>query len=265
MLIVGELINTSRKAVRAAVETRNREAIEKLAGDQEKNGAQYLDVNCGNLLHEEQAAMEWLVETIQNKTRLPLCIDSPNPHVLEAGLSLARYGQPMVNSITAEEKRFTWVSSLLLRYRAKVIALCIDDAGMPDTVEDRLRIARHLIKELTNTGLNLDDIYLDPLVKPISTGSQYGLDVLETIRALRAAYPEIHIICGLSNISFGLPKRRILNQTFLIQTMTVGMDAYILDPTDRVIMGAFWASRALLGQDSYCANYLKAYRNGIYD
>ncbi len=263
MLIIGELINTTRKSVREAVDTRSRELILQIARAQVEGGAHYLDVNCGNLIQREPAGMEWLVNIIQEEVCLPLCIDTPNPEVMEIGLSLARHGRPMVNSISAEEKRFSTVLPLIVRYKTKVIALCIEDAGVPKTVADRLRIADRLIADLTAAGVNEDDIYIDPLVKPLSTDTQFGLDVLETIRGIHTAHPEVHTICGLSNISYGLPNRRILNQTFMIQTMTAGMDAYILDPTDREMARFFRTSMALLGQDRYCANYLKAFRSGL--
>ena len=104
---------------------------------------------------------------------------------------------------------------------------------MPETAEDRLRIARKLIRDLTDAGIPEDDIYLDPLVKPVSTGDQAGMEVLETIAAIKEEYPAVHGICGLSNISYGLPNRKALNQVFMIQTMTKGMDGYILVPWTR--------------------------------
>ena len=170
----------------------------------------------------------------------------------------------MVSSITAESNRYGEVLALVVKYSAKVIALCMNDNGIPDTASDRLRIANWLVNKLIEAGARKEDIYLDPLVIPLSTSDLAGLGVLETIRAIKAEHPEIHTICGLSNISFGLPNRKVLNQTFLIQTMTAGMDAYVLNPLDRMMMGLLYTSEALLGQDEYCRRYLEAHRKGLY-
>jgi cobalamin-dependent methionine synthase I len=265
MLIVGELINTSRKAVKPAVENRDAVFIQDLAQKQVDAGADYVDVNCGTMVFNEPEVMAWLVETIQEKVQAPLCIDSPNPQAVEVGLSLAKYGQPMLNSITAEKQRFTDLLPLVVKYKAKIVGLCMDDSGMPETAGDRLRIARKLIQGLTDAGIPEDDIYLDPLVKPVSTGDQAGTEVLETIAAIKEEYPAVHGICGLSNISFGLPNRKALNQVFMIQTMTKGMDGYILDPLDKTMMGFLYASQATLGKDEFCVKYLAAHRNGLYE
>ncbi|KUO50703.1 MAG: methyltetrahydrofolate--corrinoid methyltransferase [Desulfitibacter sp. BRH_c19] len=265
MLIVGELINTSRKDIKPAVENRDAAYIQKIAKEQVEAGANYVDVNCGTQVFNEPEVMEWLVKTVQEAVEVPLCIDSPNPKALEVGLALTKTKKPMVNSITAEKERFEIILPLIQKYNAKVVALCMDDSGMPETAEDRIVIVDKLIKDLTANGIAEDDIYLDPLVKPVSTGDKAGLEVLDTVRYIRENYPKVHAICGLSNISYGLPNRKILNQTFMIQTMTMGMDAYILNPIDKKMMGFIYSASATLGQDPFCGKYLTAHRNGLYE
>ncbi|MCL6479028.1 MAG: methyltetrahydrofolate cobalamin methyltransferase [Peptococcaceae bacterium] len=264
MLVVGELINTSRKAIREAVEKRDAGYIQKVARLQAEGGAHYLDINCGTMVNEEVPIMEWLVNTVQEVSSLPLCIDSPSADALEAGLRLVKAPLPLINSISAEENRFNSVLPLIKKYKAKIVALCIEDAGMPVTAEDRLRIAERLVTGLEAEGIAQDDIYLDPLIKPISTGDKYGWEVLQSIRLIKEKYPAIHFMCGLSNVSFGLPGRALLNRMFMVQTMAYGMDGYILDPTDKEMMGALYVSMALTGQDRYCMRYLKEYRKGLY-
>lgn len=265
MLIVGELINTSRKAIKPAVENRDAAYIQEIAMKQVEAGAHYVDVNCGTMVHNEPETMAWLIETIQEKVTAPLCLDTPNVKALEAGLPLVKNGQPMINSITAEKERFESVLPLVLKYKAKIVALCMDDSGMPETKEDRMRIAKKLVGDLTAAGVPEEDIYLDPLVKPISTSDRAGLDVLETVEEIKNMFPKVHGICGLSNISFGLPNRKVLNRVFLIQCMTKGMDSFILDPLDKTMMGFLYASQALLGQDQFCMQYLNAHRQGLYE
>ena len=265
MLIVGELINTSRKAIKPAVETRDAAFIKDMAQKQVDAGAGYVDVNCGTMVFNEEETMAWLVETVQSQVSAPLCLDSPNPKALEAGLSLVKNGQPMINSITAEKERFATILPFVLKYKTKIVGLCMDDSGMPETAADRLKIADKLIRDMVAAGVPEDDIYLDPLVHPVSTGDKAGLEVLETIHGIKQKYPKVHGICGLSNISYGLPNRKILNQVFMIQTMAMGMDGYILDPLDKAMMGFVYASQALLGKDEFCSNYLIAHRKGLYE
>ena len=265
MLIIGELINTSRKLINEAVENKDADYIKKIALDEVAAGANYVDVNCGTMIFDEVETMEWLVKTVQEVVQVPLCIDSPNPKAIEAGLKLVRYGQPLINSITGEKERFAEILPLVLKYKTKVVALCMDDTGMPETAEDRMAVARNLYQNLTAAGISEDDIYFDPLVKPVSTGDKAGREVLDTVMLISQEYPNVHKVCGLSNVSFGLPNRKILNQLFMVQTMALGMDSYILNPLDKSMMGAVQGSQTLLGKDSYCTGYLNAHRNGLYE
>ena len=264
MLIVGELINSSRKAIKPAVEDKDAGFVQDLAIKQVESGADYVDVNCGTQVFNEVETMQWLVQSIQEKCNSPLCIDSPSEKALAAGLEAAKGNgkQQMINSITAESDRYAAIISLVQQYKTKVVALCMDDTGMPETAEDRIRIVDKLIADLTKDGVDEDRIYLDPLVKPVSTGDKFGMEVLETVRYIRENYPNVHAICGLSNISYGLPNRKILNRAFMVQTMALGMDGYILDPLDKEMMGMVYASQALLGKDEFCMKYLTAHREG---
>ena len=265
MLIIGELINTSRKAIKEAVEKKDANYIQQVAREQLEAGANYIDVNCGTMINNEIEIMEWLVKTVQEAVEVPLSIDSPDPKVIEAGLRLVKYGQPMINSISDEKERFDSILPLVVKYNAKIVALCMDDTGMPETGEDRVRVAKSLYLKLTEAGVSDENIYFDPLVKPISAVEKAGVEVLESIKLIKILYPNVHFTCGLSNVSYGLPNRKVLNRLFVVQTMTLGMDGYILNPTDKEMMGVIYASLALLGQDSYCMNYLKAHRKGIYE
>ncbi|MBZ4686539.1 MAG: 5-methyltetrahydrofolate corrinoid/iron sulfur protein methyltransferase [Clostridia bacterium] len=265
ILIVGELINTSRKAIKPAVENKDAEAIKKVAKDQDEAGAHYIDVNCGTQVFNEEETMKWLVDTVQEATKKPLCIDSPNPKAIEVGLENHKNGQPMINSITDEKERYETILPLVLKYKAKVIALCMDDTGMPETADDRIKVVDSLVPKLLDAGVPADDIYLDPLVKPVSTGDTAGLEVLDTVKYIKEKYPEVHCTCGMSNISYGLPNRKVLNWVFMIQTMTVGMDSYIFNPLDKNLMGLLYASQATLGMDQFCMQYLTAHRNGLYE
>lgn len=265
MVIVGELINTSRKAIGEAVDKKDAQYIQAVAKEQFESGATYIDVNCGNKIFDEIENMRWLVNTIQEVVKAPLCIDSPNPKALEAGLELVKYGTPMINSITDEGSRFDEIIPLVKKYKAKIVALCMDDSGMPETADDRIKVVHSLYSKLTAAGIKDDDIYFDPLVKPVSSVGTAGVEVLETIKLIKNQYPGVHFMCGLSNISYGLPNRKYLNRLFVAQTMTLGMDGYILNPNDKGMMALIYAVKTLLGQDEYCMGYLSAHRKGFYE
>ncbi|KZL89295.1 methyltetrahydrofolate cobalamin methyltransferase [Clostridium magnum] len=265
MLIIGELINTSRKAIREAVEKKDGQYIQQIAKAQEEAGATYIDVNCGTFMETEVETMEWLVENVLQATTLPLCIDSPNPLALEAGLKKAINGKSMINSITDETPRWNAILPLVKEYNTKIVALCIDDGGMPKTNEDRIRIADTIINKLTAEGVNIDDIYIDPLIKPISAGEQNGIEVLQAIQHIMESHPGVHTTCGLSNISYALPARKVLNRLFMVQTMARGMDSYIMDPTNKEMRAALLASQTLLGQDRFSRKFLKGFRQGLYE
>lgn len=265
MLIIGELINTSRKLIKEAVEKKDGEYIKQIAKSQEEAGATYIDVNCGTCIENEIETMEWLVENILQVTSLPLCIDSPNPLALQAGLKKAINGKSMINSITGETPRWNAVLPLIKKFDTKIIALCIDDGGMPKTNEDRIRIADYIITKLTGEGISIDDIYIDPLIKPVSAGQKNGIEVLQAIQHIMESHPGVHTTCGLSNISYSLPARKVLNRLFMVQTMARGMDSYIMDPTNKEMRAELLASQTLLGQDRFSRKFLKAFREGLYD
>lgn len=263
MVIVGELINTSRKAVKQAIEQKDAQFIQQLALDQAKNGATYIDINCGTMVGDEEREMSWLVENVQSVVKTPLCIDSPSSKALEIGLGLCKNGQQMINSITAERARYDAVLPLVLKYNCKIVALCMDDRGIPGTVEACFPIVDELAKKLTGAGVPEEDIYFDPLVTPLSTKSEAGMDVVNTVKYIRNTYPDMHTICGMSNISYGLPRRKVLNQAYLMHLMCAGMDGFIMDPLDMQLMSLYHASQALLGLDPFCSKYLKSYRRSM--
>jgi len=140
----------------------------------------------------------------------------------------------------------------------------MDDQGLPETVDQRLRLAERLVVSLTQAGVAIEDIYLDPLVRPVSTDPQAAKVLWETIRLFKENWSQAHIICGLSNISYGYPLRRFINQAFLVMALEAGLDAAILDPLDQNLMGLFYASQLLLGKDEFGMNSLKDFRTRFF-
>ncbi|MGQ9631348.1 MAG: methyltetrahydrofolate cobalamin methyltransferase [bacterium] len=262
MLVIGERINSSRKSIEPAISNRDTEFILREAKNQVEGGANFIDINAATLMDREIEAVEWLVRTIQGAMNIPLCIDTPNPDAIEAALKIHR-GQAMINSITGERARYEGIVPLVKEYKAKVIALTMTDEGkMPQDGEGRYGAATRLIERLMKDGVPIDDIYVDPLVFPVSTNTQAALMVTDTIRRIMGDFPGVHTVCGLSNVSYGLPNRKLINQIFLVLAMQAGLDAVILDPTDKRIMANLIVAETLLGRDEYCMKYLEAHKSG---
>lgn len=265
LTIVGELINTSRPGVKEAVKNKDEAYIRKLAKDQADAGATFIDVNCGNMIKNEEEVMVWLVNCVQAEVETPLCIDSPDEKALEAGLALCKNGRPMINSLSDEEGRYEAIVPLIKKYNAKIVVLCMDSTGMPVTSEDRMKVVRSLHSKLTKAGIAEDDMYFDPLVKPVSSITSAGKEVLDTIVQIKKEFPAVRFMCGLSNISYGLPSRGELNRIFAVQTLTMGMDGFILDPTNKKMMADIIRATTTMGSDNYCGKYIKAHRKGLLD
>jgi 5-methyltetrahydrofolate--homocysteine methyltransferase len=166
----------------------------------------------------------------------------------------------MINSISLEKERYEALLPIVSGTDFKVVALCMSDKGMPQTVDERLTIADELINSLVKNKVTLENIYVDPLVQPLSTDVRFGIEFLNSIEIIMKTFPGIHTVCGLSNISYGLPERKFLNQTFMVMAITKGLDGAIVDPLDKKMMAAIIAGEALAGKDEWCANYLAAYR-----
>jgi 5-methyltetrahydrofolate--homocysteine methyltransferase len=208
---------------------------------------------------KEDQYMKWLVSTVQSAVEIPCCIDSPDPKVVEAAMELHK-GTPMLNSISLEKERWDALLPVVAGSDIKVIALCMSDSGMPESKDDRLSIASDLINSLVKNNVPVENIYVDPLVQPISTNDSYGMEFMNAVGAIMTEFPGVHTICGLSNISYGLPERKLLNQAFMVMAICKGLDSAIINPLDKRMMANVYAAETLAGRDEFCGNYLTAYR-----
>jgi 5-methyltetrahydrofolate--homocysteine methyltransferase len=260
MLIIGERINATRKRIGAAVAGRDADIIREEARKQVEAGAHMLDVN-GGLAGQEIENLSWLVNVVQEAVDVPLCLDSADPEALRQALPLCTK-QPMINSITNDPERFDAVLPLITRHSAKVIALCLTTGAPPTGADDRVMTAVSLVQRLEAAGVPAGDIYVDPCVFPVSTGSQHGPAVIEAIGRIRKECPGVHTSAGVSNVSYGLPARKLLNEVFLLMLLGRGMDAAIIDPCDRELTARIAAAEALNGSDAHCMSFLRAYRAG---
>ena len=261
MLIIGERINTSRKQIDAAVGKRDAAFIQDEARAQVEAGAHIIDVNSGSRIGSELEDLIWLIDIIQEVVTVRLSLDSSDPRCLLEAVDRVRE-VPMLNSTTAEKNRFEQVVPVIQKRECDVVALCIDDRGIPKSANQVMENAKKLIEDLETLGVHRERIYLDPLIQAVSTDTEAGLKALEAIEGIHREFVGVKTVCGLSNISFALPKRPVLNRAFLTLAMRAGLSALLIDPLDKRTMGNLKATNVLLGQDEYCTEYIKAFREG---
>jgi 5-methyltetrahydrofolate--homocysteine methyltransferase len=245
---------------------------------QTRAGASYLDLNVDELSHriEEQIeAMQWLVRYVQSVAEIPPSIDSSNSEIIQSGLEAydGSAGRPMVNSVALERLD---TLDLIAEHNAKCIISAASESGMPDNSDERLENATRVVDAASDRNIEFDDIYIDPLFFPVSVDKAYGPHALEAISKLRKRFgEEVHITGGMSNVSFGLPKRALVNETFVKLAVEAGADSGIIDPiqvkVERALMLDMDAPRVryavdlLQGRDDFAMNYISAYRNGELD
>jgi 5-methyltetrahydrofolate corrinoid/iron sulfur protein methyltransferase len=213
---------------------------------------------------KEPEYLRWLVETVQSAVDAPCAIDSPDPKAIETALEVHK-GNAMINSISLEKERYENLLPLIAGTDLKVIALCMSDKGMPETTDDRLDIADQLINSLVKNDVPLDNIFVDPLVQPMSVKNDFGVEFLNAVEAIMKRFEGVHTACGLSNISYGLPARKFMNQNFMVMAISKGLDGAIINPLDKRMMAAIVTAETLAGRDNFCMNYLKAYRSQMFD
>jgi 5-methyltetrahydrofolate--homocysteine methyltransferase len=264
VLIIGERINASRKFIAEAITSRNAAFIQNEAKAQAMAGADYLDVNAGTFVGEEAKHLRWIIETVQEVVDLPLSIDSPDPSVIKAMVPLVKK-TPMINSITLEPLRLVGILPLVAEYKTKVIGLCQSEDSIADTVEAKVRMAGQLVEKVKAVGIPLDDLYIDPLVYPLATNDQSALATLGAFEKIMKQFPGVHTTCGLTNVSYGLPNRKLVNRIFLVSAVARGLDSAILDPTDKQLFGALKAALMIAGKDEFCMQYIAGFREGRFE
>ncbi|MFC1872719.1 dihydropteroate synthase [Chloroflexota bacterium] len=265
MLVIAEKINATNKAVAGAIATRNEEFLVKLAVSQAQAGADYIDVNVGSgqgTKQDEMAAMQWLVKLVQQNTNKPLTIDSDSADVIEAGLEVYHGEKVMVNSVTAERDRLESVGRLVTQRKVQVVALAMGDGGIPQTAAQRLDFCKVIMEYLVKGGLDEEQVFFDPLVLPLSVDATQGIVTLKTIEMIKAEFPKAKTVVGLSNISYGLPQRRLINRSFMLAAAYAGLDAAIVDPMDPKTMSHTKIADLITGKDPSCRTYLMAHRRG---
>ncbi|TET16081.1 MAG: methyltetrahydrofolate cobalamin methyltransferase [Dehalococcoidia bacterium] len=264
MLIIGEKINATSKQVAEAIGHRDGLFLQELARQQVDAGAHYLDVNAGRGQGSEQEAedLKWAIDTVQAATGVPLSIDSSDSQAIKAALAHCRGNAAIINSVNAEEGKLSALLPLALEHQAGIIALAMDDSGVPKDVEGRLRACNRILERAVAHGIPLERIFLDPLALPLSVDTDQGMVTLRTLEQIKARWPQAKTTLGLSNASYGLPLRGVINRALLLMAIYLGLDSVILDPLDARLMAHIKAAQVVLGRDPFCKGYLNDYRKG---
>ena len=235
MIIIGEKINGSIPSVAEAIAKRDAELIKSRAIAQANAGATYIDCCASVPESEEVETLKWMIDCIQEVTDLPIAVDSPSADVLaEAWKFCNKPG--IINSVT----------------------------GIPKNAADRLRVFAKIMAKAKEYGISPARIHIDPLVEMLCTSEDGIANNVEVISTIREQYPTIHITGAVSNISFNLPYRKILNMSFMVLAMNAGLDSCVVDPCNRDMMGIIFATEAMLGLDDYCMEYISAYREDLF-
>jgi len=261
--IIAEKINGTRKRVAQAIQERDAEFIRNLAKEQSEAGATWLDANAGTAPQRESEDLIWLVENIQAVVDTPIALDSANPKALEAAIKVVKK-KPMINSISLEPGRQD-IFPIVAEYDCPTVSLASGEKGLPKSQGECLGNIARLLEKTRRMGIKDSNLYVDPLAMTIGSGIQNGIIFFDSIREIRKQFPEVHITCGLSNISFGLPARTYINRIFLALSMQAGMDCAICDPNNHDIKTTILATELLLAQDKHCLNYTRAFRAGVFN
>lgn len=260
MIIIGEKLNGSIPSVAKAIAERDADLIRERARMQAEAGATFLDVCASVEEAVEVETLKWMIDFVQEVTDTPICVDSPSARSCVAAIPFCK--RPgLINSVSLEGDKIDTIFPVIADTDWECVALLCDNDGIPDSVERRMKIFFGIMEKAKQYGIAPSRLHIDPLVVTLGT-DQTALTVFaDCCRRIKYEYPEIHITSGLSNISFGLPVRKNINQAFMVLAMNAGMDSAIVDPTNKNMIGMIYATNALLERDEYCLQYIDKFGN----
>lgn len=263
MIIIGEKINGSIPSAAEAIKAGDAEFIRDRAAVQAAAGADFIDCCASVPEAQEPEILKWMIDCIQDVTDVPISLDSPSADVLLRTFPCCK--RPgLINSVSGEGDKIDRIFPAVADTGWEIICLLSDDSGIPKTASDRLKVFDYILQKAQEYRIDVRRLHIDPLVEMLCT-SEDGIAMnTEVIRTIRSRCPDIHITAAVSNISFNLPVRKMINLGFTVLAMNAGLDSAILDPLNRDLMGVIYAAEALLGRDDYCMEYISAYRKGLF-
>jgi len=257
---IGERINGMFVDVKKAIQEKDASIIHDLAKRQTDAGAKYLDCNVGTAASDQEAVMRWLVTEIQNAVDTPIAVDSQKFEVVKAGVEVCDV-PVLINSVSGDPDKLHPYLTYAREKNASLIALTMDRRGIPQDVETRVEIAATIATTAMEVGMDMDKLFIDPIIIPVNVAQDQPAKLLEVIQQVRMlADPPPHVTCGLSNLSQGTSERSLINRTFLTMASGVGLDSAIVDVLDTELMDAWITAEMLLNKQIYSDSFLKAGR-----
>ena len=261
-VIIGERINpTGRKKLLSELKEGKFTIVKNDAVAQVEAGAKIIDVNAGVPGADEEALLKDMIYAVMEATDTPLCFDTADNKALETALSIYE-GKALINSINGEEERLAAVLPLVKEYDAAVIALCMDDDGIPPTAEARFKVAANIIERAGKLGISADRLVIDPLALTMGSDHNAGRIAIDTIKMVVEEFG-VNITMGVSNISVGMPDRTAINATFLTMAILAGLTCPITNPLEEEVILAIQAADLVMGRDEYGMNWIKTYRSRL--
>jgi len=267
MILIAEKLNGSIPSCAAAIAARDVSYIKDLAKRQADSGVDYIDC-CASVKENELETLAWMVDAVQSVTDLPISLDSPDVSVIIDAMVLCK--KPgMFNSVSGEGDKIDRAFPILAKpenSKWHIMALLCDDTGIPKTAEKRIEVFDFIMDKASEYGIEDNRIHIDPAVEMLCTtdDGEGAFKILNVMKHIKKVRPNVHISGAISNISYNLPVRRLVNQAFAILAIGAGMDSAVLDPLNKDLRGVILAAEAMLGLDDYCAEYVAAYREGIF-
>jgi 5-methyltetrahydrofolate--homocysteine methyltransferase len=271
MIVIAEKLNGSIPSCAKAIAAKDDAYLKDIAAKQAAANAAFIDA-CASVKDGELETLKWMIDAIQSATDTPISVDSPDVNVCIEAMKyvVSKGGKPgLFNSVSGEGDKIDVAFPILASEEYKkwdVMALLCDDTGIPKTAADRIRVFDAVMAKAAQYGIVDKRIHIDPLIEMLcTTDDGEGISmVLEVMRHIKETHPQVHISGAVSNISFNLPARKLVNQAFVVLAINAGMDSGVLDPLSQDLMGVIYAAEAMIGLDDFCAEYTGAYREGIF-
>lgn len=265
VVVIGESLNATIPAICEAVKNHDAEVIKRVALEQVAADSDYLDLNAQVTGCDEMIDLPWMIETVRSVTNVPLVLDSSNPPAIKHALDTIDWGgqMPIISSITNKTGSPETLLPYAAKYNTGIVALLMDDDGITHTAEGRFKICQELVKKSRDAGVADHNLWIDPLILPLGTDDNVGTISFELLQMMKSEFPEVRTFCGLSNVSFGMPHRALLNRTYVAMLAANGMEGFMINPRVKEMRAMIYAIRALMGEDKQCGRYIQAHRDGV--
>ncbi|HNN86267.1 MAG: dihydropteroate synthase [Pseudomonadales bacterium] len=265
VVVIGESLNATIPAICDAVKAHDTAYIQKVALEQVEADSDYLDLNAQVTGRDELIDLPWMIESVRAVTNIPMVLDSSNPPALKHAMETIDWkGQyPVLSSINNKKGSAQNLLPLAAKYNTGIVALLLDDTGINHTAKGRFAICKELVAKSRDAGVPDHNLWIDPLILPLGTDDNVGPISFDLLQMMKAEFPQVRTFCGLSNVSFGMPHRALMNRTYVAMLAANGMEGFMINPRVKEMRAMIYAIRALMGEDEKCGKYIQAHRDGL--